>query len=312
MRADARRDASDPGRRGRYRVVRQEQETTMLTRAPASLEGWIRAIGTAEIPVLGRTAAAIDAMREREDDVAPREIAEVVLDDPLMSLKLLAHAARHRPARMTGDAETVTAALLMLGVSNFFRTFGGQATVEARLASIPGAIAGIERVIERAHRAGRFAIAFAMARNDTDAEVIQEAAILHDFAEALLWCHAPTLALEIRARQAADPTLRSAHVQHEVLNVELCDLEHALLKAWRLPELLQQLANAHRSNVPRARNVLLATALARHSQLGWDNPALPDDVEAIGRLLNLAPSAVWSLIRELDEHAARTVPASVD
>jgi HD-like signal output (HDOD) protein len=281
----------------------------MLTRAPSSLCGWIQAIGSAEIPVLGRTAAAVDALREHEDDVAPRDIAEVVLDDPLMSLKLLAHAARHRPARMTGDTETVTAALLMLGVSNFFRTFSGQATVEARLGAVPGAMAGIERVVERAHRAGRFAIAFAMARNDTDAEVIREAAILHDFAEALLWCHAPTLALQIRSRQDADPSLRSAQAQRDVLNIELRDLEQALMRAWRLPELLQHLTNAHQAGVPRVRNVLLATALARHSEQGWDNAALPDDVEAIGRLLNLAPAAVWSMLRELDERAAQTVPA---
>jgi HD-like signal output (HDOD) protein len=281
----------------------------MLTRAPSSLCGWIQAIGSAEIPVLGRTAAAVDALREHEDDVAPREIADVVLDDPLMSLKLLAHAARHRPARMTGDTETVTAALLMLGVSNFFRTFSGQATVEARLGAVPGAMEGIERVMERAHRAGRFAIAFAMARNDTDAEVIREAAILHDFAEALLWCHAPTLALQIRSRQDADPSLRSVQAQRDVLKIELHDLEQALMRAWRLPELLQHLTNAHQASVPRVRNVLLATALARHSEQGWDNAALPDDVEAIGRLLNLAPAAVWSMLRELDERAAQTVPA---
>ncbi len=236
----------------------------MLTRAPAGLGGWIQAIGDADIPVLARTAQAIDAMREDEDDVAPRAIAEVVLEDPLMSLKVLAHVARHRSARMTTETETVTAALLMMGVSTFFRTFAGQQTVEARLGPIPGAMAGLEHVLRRAHRAGRFAIAFAMARNDTDAEVIQEAALLHDFAEALLW----------------------------------------------LPELLQHLTNDRLSNVPRVRNVLLATALARHSQHGWDNAALPDDVEAIGRLLNLAPPAVWSLIRELDETAAEAVPAA--
>jgi HD-like signal output (HDOD) protein len=169
---------------------------------------------------------------------------------------------------------------------------------------VPGAVEGLGHVLRRAHRAARFAIGFAMHRHDTDAEVIQEAALLHDFAEALLWCHAPGLALEIRRRQLADPTLRSSQVQREVLDVELCDLEQALMKAWRLPELLQHLTNDHLSNVPRVRNVLLATALARHSQDGWDNAALPDDVEAIGQLLNLAPPAVWSLIRDLDETAA--------
>jgi HD-like signal output (HDOD) protein len=142
-----------------------------------------------------------------------------------------------------------------------------------------------------------------MHRQDTDAEIIQEAALLHDFAEVLLWCHAPLLALEIERRQRADPTLRSAHAQRDMLNVQLCDLEQALMKAWRLPELLQLLTNDHLSNVPRVRNVLLATALARHSQHGWDNAALPDDITALAALLNLAPSSVWGLIRDLDETA---------
>jgi len=284
--------------------VKTKESTMLLTRAPVSLGGWIQAIGHADIPVLGRTAAAIDAMREYEDDVAPRAIAEVVTDDPLMSLKLLAHVSRHRPSRRITDTETVTASVLMMGISSFFSAFAGQETVERRLGEVPGAIEGLERVIRRSHRAARFALGFAMHRLDTDAEVIQEAALLHDFAEALVWCHAPLLALEIERRQTADPTLRSAHAQRQVLNVELCDLEQALMKAWGLPELLQHLTNDHLSNVPRVRNVLLAAALARHSQAGWGNAALPDDVTAIGHLLNLSPAAVWGVIRELDETAA--------
>jgi hypothetical protein len=275
----------------------------MLSRAPAGLSGWIHAISAAEIPVFERTASAIDAMREDEDDIAPRAIAEVVLEDPLMSLKVLSHVARNRPARMVTDAETVTAAVLMMGISSFFRTFAGQKTIEATLAPIPGALEGVEKVLRRAHRAARFAIGFAMHRQDTDAEIIQEAALLHDFAEVLLWCHAPRLALEIEQRQRADSTLRSAHAQREVLNVQLCDLEQALMKAWRLPELLRLLTNDRLSTAPRVRNVLLATALARHSQHGWDNAALPDDITALAALLNLAPGSVWGLIRDLDETA---------
>jgi HD-like signal output (HDOD) protein len=280
----------------------------MLTRAPTDLGGWIQAISGAEIPILARTAEGLVALRENEDDVALRAIADVVLDDPLMALKVLAHVARNRSARMVTDTETVTASLLMMGVSRFFRIFEDAPTVEQRLAAIPGALEGLQRVVRRSHRAARFALGFAMLRTDTDAEVIQEAALLHDFAELLLWCHAPVLALEIERRQAADPTLRSATAQRAVLNVELCDLEQALMKAWRLPELLQHLTNDHLSGVPRVRNVLLATAVARHSQAGWDNAALPDDVAAIGRLLNRTPAGVWGVLRELDETAVETTP----
>jgi HD-like signal output (HDOD) protein len=281
----------------------------MLTRAPAHLGAWTQAISDAEIPILARTAAELAALREEEDDIAPRAIAEVVLEDPLMALKALAHVSRNRSARMVTDTETVTASLLMMGVSRFFRTFADSPTVEDRLAPIPGAVEGLERVLRRSHRAARFAIGFAMHRQDTDAEVIQEAALLHDFAELLLWCHAPQLALEIERRQRADPTLRSAQAQRDVLNVQLCDLEQALMKAWRLPELLQHLTNGHLAGVPRVRNVLLATALARHSQAGWDNAALPDDIAAIGDLLNLSPAAVWRVVRELDETAAASTHA---
>lgn len=273
----------------------------MLSCAPPNLDGWIDAIRDAEIPVLARTAAAIDALRADEDEVAPRDIAAVILEDPLMTLKVFAIVSRERPESRVTDTETVTASLLMMGVSRFFRSVAHQGRVEDRLAVVPGALDGLHRVLRRSHRAARFAIGFAMHRLDTDAEVIEEAALLHDFAEALLWCHAPTLALEIARRQAADPTLRSVQAQREVLNVTLGELEQALMQAWRLPELLRRLTDDRPSGEPRVRNVMLATALARHSQNGWGNPALPDDIAALGKLLNLSPGAVGSMIRSLDE-----------
>ena len=69
------------------------------------------------------------------------------------------------------------------------------------------------RCINRAHRAANFALAFAVHRMDHDAPVIHEAALLHDFAEMLLWLHAPALALQIAAAPARRPALRSAVVQ---------------------------------------------------------------------------------------------------
>ena len=47
-----------------------------------------------------------------------------------------------------------------------------------------------------------------------------------------------TLALRIREAQSADSTLRTAAAQQAVLNVELVDLQHALMQAWRLPSML--------------------------------------------------------------------------
>jgi hypothetical protein len=38
---------------------------------------------------------------------------------------------------------------------------------------------------------------------------------------------------------------------------------------------------------PRVRNVKLAVDLARHSENGWDDAALPDDFKALRELLHL-------------------------
>ena len=182
-----------------------------------------------------------------------------------MTLKVLAYAANHRGSRMVTDTETVIATLVMMGISPFFRAFGAQPTVEERLAGEPEALAGLLDTIRRAHRSATFAFGLAVHRQDRDAAVIHEAALLHDFAEMLLWCHAPALALLIRRAQQDDAALRSSAIQHAVLNIELADLQQSLMKAWRLPELLIRISDDAHAEQASVKNVALAVRLARHT-----------------------------------------------
>jgi HD-like signal output (HDOD) protein len=269
-------------------------------RVPRDAAGWVSLWRHAEIPVLEETADQVEELRAREDDVDARLLAGVVSTDPLMCLKLLAHVSTHRSSSRITDTETATAALVMMGIGPFFRAFGPQPTVQQRMDGQPEALAGVMRVLARARRAACFALGFAVHRMDHDAEVIHEAALLHDFAEMLLWCHAPSLALQIERRQVADPTLRSAAVQREVLNAELVDVQQGLMRAWRLPELLVRISDDHRTQSAQVRNVLLAIRIARHTKDGWDNPAVPDDVSDIASLLNMRLDPTLKLLRELD------------
>lgn len=271
-----------------------------LTAPLRDLAAWTAFFRTAEMPVLASTAEAIEALRANEDAVDANSLGELIANDPLMTLKVLSYAAMNRPSRVVTDTETVIAALVMMGITPFFRAFGVQPTVEAHLAGHPEALLGLHGVLRRAHRGARFALAFAAHRMDHDAAVIHEAALLHDFAEMLLWCHAPALALAIQQAQHADPTLRSGAAQLALLNVELADLQHALMLAWRLPELLVQITDDRHADTGSVRNVLLAVRLARHSALGWDNPALPDDVNDIAVLLNLSPAAAQQLVQDIE------------
>lgn len=276
--------------------------TPLLTRAPTSLEGWVALFDHKTLPVLPETAAAIEELREHEDAVDARLLTEAVAHDPLMTIKVLALVAQLRRGRGGSETETVTESLVMLGIPPFFHHFGPQPTVDTLLAGQPAAMAGFERVLKRSRRAARFAIGFAVHRMDHDAGVIHEAALLHDFAELLLWLYAPALALEIDTRQRMDSTLRTAAIQKELLNIELVDLEHALMLKWRLPSLLVQITDDHAAQTTvQMRNVMLAIRVARHSADGWDNAAIPDDVRDVAQLLNIALEPASRLLREIDQ-----------
>lgn len=275
-----------------------------IERAPRDVAGWAALFKPAELPVLEDTAVSIEDWRAIEDEVDAHLLAESLAGDPLMTLKLLAHVAMVRRQRGWDDArsdvETVTEALVLLGIGPFFRAFGPQPSAEQWLATHPPALAGFQSVLRRAHRAANFAIGFAAHRMDHDAALIHQAALLHDFAELLLWLRAPTLALAIRAAQQADPGLRSAQAQKDVLNIRLPELQQALMKAWRLPALLTRITDERHADDPQVRNVILAVRLARHSADGWGNAAIPDDVADVARLLQLGEEPARRLLEDID------------
>lgn len=276
------------------------REVQFITHPPRDLAAWTACFELANLPVLGRTVEALHELAENEDGVDAHLLAEVVTQDPLMTLKLLTHVAALRRGRTGSDIETATEALVMLGIPPFFRAFGEQARAETWLADESEALTGFDNVLRRAHRAANFALAFAVHRMDHDAAVIHEAALLHDFAELLLWLRAPTLALEIARRQRADSQLRSVDAQRAVLHTSLADLQHALMLKWRLPELLVRITDDQHHQNAQVRNVMLAIRLARHSASGWDNPALPDDLHDIGSLLNLGADPTLRLVQQVD------------
>jgi HD-like signal output (HDOD) protein len=264
---------------------------------PQDESGWVRALGAVEIPVLRRTVEELARLRENEDRLVARDISRVLLHDPMFTLRVLRFlAAQSKPGRPT-EITTVEHALMMLGVSPFFKHFGNLPAVESTLAGRPLAHDGLMQVIHRARHAALYARDWASARHDIESDEVVIAALLHDLAEILLWCFAPELALRIQETLLGNRSLRSSTVQRAALGFTFIDLQLALIAEWKLPALLQSLMDDAHAMRPRAVNVLLAVDLARHSAKGWDDPALPDDYAAIGKFLNLPEQEVLDRIQ---------------
>ena len=259
-----------------------------------SLEAWVDRLARSEIPVLRRTAQELESMCGDLEHVSVRQAASAVQNDPLMTCRLLVYVAKvRRGGSATHDIETTEQALLMIGVVRFLETFTKVTTVEQMLGEKREALVGALRVAGRSRHAARFATDWAVFRNDMHVFEIATAALLHDIAELMAWIYAPDTMLKMDETCKAFPRRRTADIQTELFGFTFNDLKLALNRAWQAPEYLMELMDDDQPGThPSHQTVRLATALARHSQRGWDDPAIPDDLRGISELLKIPVSGV--------------------
>lgn len=169
--------------------------------------------------------------------------------------------------------------------------------MEQQLKAHPKAMIGMLKVFSRTRHAADWARDWATLRRDLSIDEITVAALLHDFAEILMWCFAPALAIRVKERQSVDRHLRSLAVQVEEYGVPLYEVKSELARAWGLPQLLLNLMDPDNAESPRVKTVKLAVDLARHTANGWLDAALPDDFRAIEDLLHISHS---NLLQRID------------
>jgi HD-like signal output (HDOD) protein len=269
------------------------------------LDQWVRSLGGYNLPVLQRSVHALAVLRLREDSVTARDIAELVLRDPFLTLKVLRFSQARLTGRQPTEVTTVEHALMMHGVASFFRQFRDLVSLEDTLAAHPAALQGALAVASRAHHAAVNARTFSALRHDMETEEVLISALLHDLAEMLLWCAGPALAIQIQRMVLSTPGLRSASAQRAVLGFALGKLQVALAREWRLPKLLQDLMDDRQAGTARVRTVHLSVSLARHSAHGWHDPGLPDDFAGLQKLVSLPDNQVKRWVRQTALQAAR-------
>ena len=273
----------------------------MLDQPLPDLATCVDFLSKAEMPILRQTVRKLEEARQNIDKVSGRDITAIVLQDPLMAVRVLAYIQPFRGKHLRSDITTIANAVMMLGIEPFFKKFEAPTTIETLLKGEPQALLGVLQVVRRVQRASHYAHGWAFERHDMNIEEVALAALLHDLAEILLWCFAPKMAIEIRDRLQADKSLRSVTAQEQVLGFRLFDLQSALCHAWHLPELLNMLMDDTNAQLPRVQNVRLAVNLARHSITDWNNAALPDDFAAIEKLLHINRETLLSRLNVPEE-----------
>lgn len=237
---------------------------------------WAAYLEHIDLPVKASTKRALQALEEERGDLlAPKELADLMLEDPLFSLRLLKEANHRLPRHLARDITTPLGAVLALGMRFY----------SEHLLAAPDADegnAGFAASEGRAVLAADIARLFGSFHHDLDPGELALAALLSDLAEMELWAFAPELpqaALEaLRGGQAR----RSDQAQQQACGFAFKDLTLMLCERWQLPRLIVQLIRGDENL--RARLARLAVDTARHLGNGPDDPALPHDMAEAARL----------------------------
>lgn len=267
------------------------------------LNEWSAFLDTQVLPVLRITERQINELRQEEENADARRLAKIILNDPVMTVGVIAFMQTRRSRALHNDIRTIHSALVMAGLPPFFAAFSSLPTLENTLNKQPRALLSVLRIIQRAQRAADYAEDWAIRQHDLNMEEVRTAALLHDLAEILVGAFFPRHLLAIESALKQHPGMRSGDAQQQILGFTCRDLQKLLNQHWNLPELLQNLMDmdSHDQPTPRVATVGLAIRLARHSAHGWLDAALPDDLNAISQLLHLPLHMLYRHLNVPDE-----------
>lgn len=203
-----------------------------------------------------RSKLMLNAFEESQGELlAPKELSEIVLLDPLLCLRLLREAERTRSHRLGHETTTALAAIMQLGVDEFRTLLLSSREVEV-------ANAGLLELEARATVAAQVALRWASGRMDLNPEEVAVAALLADAGELLLWSYEPELPEAAREELLSGRAQRSSQAQMQACGFDFKQLTMRCAELWKLPNLLVQLLRGIDS--PRANLTRICSNAARH------------------------------------------------
>jgi hypothetical protein len=245
---------------------------------------WAAWLEHKELPIKAATKAALTQLEEGgEENLTGQEYAALLLDDPLLALRLLHDANRRLPRRMARDITTPLGIVLALGTEQFKRHIHVAPEVA-------GGNQGFSDIERRASLAARIASAWGSLHHDLDSGELALAALLADAGEIELWAFIPELPQKALDELQASRASRSDQAQRQACGFAFRDLSLELIERGGLPQLLKQLIRGDEGM--RARIARLAVDAGRHLSYGAGDPALPHDIVAAGKLTQASLATV--------------------
>jgi hypothetical protein len=245
---------------------------------------WAAFLEYKEQPIRAASKAALAALEAgAEDTLSAHAYAALLLEDPLLALRLLKEANRRLPRRMARDITTPLGVVLALGTQQFKEQIRSAPEVGEENA-------GFLACEARATLAARISLAWGALRHDLDPGELAMAALLANAGEIELWAFVPDLPQKALDELRDGRASRSEQAQRQACGFAFMDITLLLIENWSLPPLIRQLIRG--DDGMRTRMARLAVNTARHLSNGVEDAALPDDIREAGKLTGAGPDVL--------------------
>lgn len=252
-----------------------------LSTSPESL---LARLKPGETPIFRHTKLAILEMRKRDDSLSAKELARVILADPLATLRVIYQANNRSSRSLGGEIASVEHAVLMQGIGPFLNKAASLPVFEDNQKSISASMqASIYRLLRIAQHAAWQARDFAVQAVDTRAEEVEVAALLYYVPDLLFWLQAPDIARRL-ARERRK--MSYAKAEETVLGLPLSQLRLEMMAGWHVPEVTRDLLNPELCEQPRQALLCASLEIAHRGRHGWWQEKLPGFYEKLASLVN--------------------------
>jgi hypothetical protein len=240
---------------------------------------WAAYFENQALPVMRRSKLLMTQLESRAGEMlAPRDLSDIVLQDPLLCLCLLREAERRKSHRLDHETTTALGAIMQVGVDEFRTLLHASPEVDDNNQ-------GLLEVEMHASFAAQIASVWAGGRMDLNPEEVAVAALLTSIGDLLLWVYADEIPLKARDELLSGRAQRSAQAQRQSCGFTFKQLTQQCAERWKLPALLLQLLRGSESL--RAQLTRTCSNAARHvlDDSGTSTLALAADLVDASKLI---------------------------
>ncbi len=268
-----------------------------------ALAAWLEKLDNKILPVLQYSQDELTQLL-RDENVPISRLAVIIEHDMGMALHLLRFINSISSKHLNSNINTVSHALMMLGLNQLRRLPQSLTTIESLNPSLQSLVRSF---YSEAHHAAYQAGQWALIRKDYEPDEIYIAALLHNIGELMLWLFNTAEMSRLREMLQQDK-MEKEQAEYVVLGFSIAEMTRELAKRWHLPELYCNSLYSENFDKPRVQGVMLAVQLARHSRRSWYSDDVGTIIEDVADYLYLDVDSTTALIHRFAAEAARRTP----